>query len=147
MSLHAEKPKPRSGAHHELVDHPSEVTLRLRAPTLATLIAEATSAFGELVPPSTRSGAPSGWREFRVGGADRTASLVRWLNEMVYLCEIDQWLPVEVDVAAADGAGLRIRARGVALETPFVLVKAATMHNATVRDTSYGLEGEVTLDI
>jgi hypothetical protein len=35
----------------------------------------------------------------------------------------------------------------VRLEMPFVLVKAATLHNATVREGDRGVEGEVTLDV
>jgi hypothetical protein len=35
----------------------------------------------------------------------------------------------------------------VTLNAPFVLVKAATLHGAVVRESRHGLEGEVTLDV
>jgi SHS2 domain-containing protein len=53
---------------------------------------------------------------------------------------------VDVEVAEND-SGLAISARGVSLVAPFVLVKAATLHNARVREGDDGLEGEVTLDV
>jgi SHS2 domain-containing protein len=132
---------------HELVDHTSEITLRVRAPTFPALIAEATRAFAELVPASMRDRISEKRREFQVGGADRAATLVVWLNELVYLCEVERWLPVEVDVTEEESVGLHIRAKGVALAKPFVLVKAATLHHASVEEWSRGLVGEVTLDV
>jgi SHS2 domain-containing protein len=132
---------------HELLDHTSEITIRLRAPTFPALVAEATRAFADLVPPELRREADPASREFRVKGTDRAGALVEWLNEMVYLSEAEQWLPVEVHVTCGEDDELRIRTRGVALEAPFVLVKAATLHNATVQESAEGLEGEVTLDL
>jgi SHS2 domain-containing protein len=138
---------PAEWAGHELVDHTSEVTIRLRAPTFPTLVAEATRAFAELVPPETKRTDDGAWREFTVEAHDRAAGLVEWLNEIVYLCEVEQWLPVDAEVSGGEGDELRIRARGVRLEAPFVLVKAATLHNAKVQEAGQGFEGEVTLDV
>ena len=99
------------------------------------------------MPDSTR-GAPGGEvRDFTVQGPDRAAILVEWLNELVYLCEVHQWLPVEMDIEEASEDEVHIRARGVDLAQPFVLVKAATLHNAEIREGPDGLEGEVTLDV
>jgi SHS2 domain-containing protein len=134
-------------AGHELVDHTSEVTIRLWAPTFDGLVGEATRAFGALVPAETKRVDDGTWREFEVEARDRAAGLVEWLNEIVYLCEVEQWLPVDAEVAGGEGAELRIRARGVRLGAPFVLVKAATLHDAIVREGDRGLEGEVTLDV
>jgi SHS2 domain-containing protein len=143
-------PAPKSlendGAGHELIDHTSEVTLRLRAPTFPALLVEATRAFAELVP-SELGQADGEWREFTVEARDRVAGLVEWLNEIVYLCEVERWLPVDVEVAVGESGELRIRARGQWLETPFVLVKAATLYNASVQEGRRGFEAEVTLDV
>jgi SHS2 domain-containing protein len=133
-------------AGHELVDHTSEITLRLRAPTLPMLMAEATKAFAKLVPSRLR-GAGGDWRDFRVEDPEPAVGLVEWLNETVYLCEVEQWLPVEAHFERIERGGLRVRARGVRLDAPFVGVKAATLHDAVVRDDGRGLEAEVTLDV
>lgn len=137
----------REPAGHELVDHTSEVTVRLWAPTFRGLVAEATRAFAGLVPPEIARTDDGTWREFGVRARDRAAALVEWLNEIVYLCDVEQWLPVEAEVSDGDDGALRIRARGVRLEAPFVLVKAATLYNAEVREGRTGLEAEVTLDV
>jgi protein archease len=137
----------RLGSTHELVDHTSELTIRLRAPTFPALIEEATRAFGRLVPAALRGRAEQAWRTFQVAGPDRAASLVDWLNELVYLCEVDQWLPVDVEVTGNAGSAVQVRAQGVVLEGPFVLVKAATLHNVSVSPADGGLQAEVTLDV
>ena len=87
------------------------------------------------------------WREFRVDGPDRAANLVDWLNELVYLCEVDGWIPVEVEAEADGDSEVVIRARGARLGEPFVGIKAATLHHAAVREGPGGVEGEVTLDV
>lgn len=132
---------------HELVDHTSEITVRIRAPTYAELIGEATRAFAELVPASLRGRANESPRDLRVEGVDKTALLVQWLNEIVYLCEVEHWLPTEVDLIETKGSVLRVRARGVPLEGPFAFVKAATLHRAAVDERPEGLVAEVTLDV
>jgi SHS2 domain-containing protein len=141
------RPEPHTAAGHEMVDHTSEVTIRLRAPTFPELVEEAARAFAELVPASLRGEVDHDWRSFRIQAPDHAAALVDWLNELVYLCEVDQWLPTEVDVSTGAEGELRVHARGVSLEAPFVLVKAATLHGAVVRGGRHGLEGEVTLDV
>jgi SHS2 domain-containing protein len=145
VSTAEQRKHPVSG--HELVDHTSEVTLHLYAPTFAALVAEATRAFGKLVPDSLKAGGPSGDpREIWVQALDRAGLLVGWLNEMIYLAEADSWLPIEVSAFERD-PGLHVTARGTPLRKPFVFVKAATLHRAVVRKGPLGLEAEVTLDV
>ncbi len=143
----AERPGrgPRSPGY-EVVDHTSEVTLRVCADSFEGLIQEATKGFGALVPEGLR-GAPSmDVRDFSIAGLDHEATLVAWLNELVYLSEIELWLPEEVQ-ADSRADGLRVRARGVTLREPFVGVKAATLHGAEIRESDGRLEVEVTLDL
>ena len=132
---------------HELVDHTSEVTLRLRAPHFAGLLEQGSAAFADLVPAALRGEREEGTREFHIQAGDPAAALVEWLNEMVYLCDTCQWLPTEIDAAESRDGEVRIRARGEILSAPFVLVKAATLHGAFVRESGDGLEAEITLDI
>ena len=143
----SEQPTGRGTASHELVDHTSEVTLRIRAPDYSEVIAEATAALAELVPGALRGPRDEQVRELLIQAPDRVAGLVEWLNEVVYLCDAEQWLPTEVDVMGARDGELHIRAKGEALIAPFVLVKAATLHGAFVRQSADGLEAEITLDI
>ncbi|HET9947726.1 MAG TPA: archease [Longimicrobiales bacterium] len=148
MSSSRERAGDGDGGRHEIVDHTSEVTFRLEAPGFPSLLQQATRAFGELVPDRIRRDPSEEWRDLSVYGTDPVASLVAWLNEMVYECEVNQWLAEEVEVAGeSDDGTLHVRARGRHLSEPFVLVKAATLHGAVVRESEKGLWAEVTLDV
>lgn len=189
-------------AGHRLLDHTSEVVLRLVAPDFRLLLEEAARALrelaarGEAAPEGSRetgdegSGGEGGEerslagsrREVVLEGADGGTMLVQWLNELVFLGETEPWLPTEVEwvgpagPAGTPGAGtpetaageerggtaragggegspptlpprLRVRTRGSRLPRPFVLVKAATLHDLVYREGPDGIEAEVTLDL
>lgn len=148
------KPTGSDAPRHAWVDHTSEVCVRLHAPSLPELVAEAARAFAELVPEHMGATEAGERRTFRLDPDDDTATLVGWLNDLVYLAEVERWIPSHVTATWDDRAtstgqgarGIRVTARGRTLDRPFVLVKAATLHGAGVRAGDRGLEAEVTLD-
>jgi SHS2 domain-containing protein len=132
---------------HDVADHTSEVRIRLRAPTLAGLLAEAGRALAEI---QIRGGPvpPAGtWRAVAVAAPDSAGLLVDWLNELIYLAETDRWIPTEFDLSTAGPGTLRGRARGVTLDRAPALVKAATMHGLRLTETPGGLAADVILDV
>ena len=132
---------------HEWIDHTSEVTLRAYAAAMPDLIVEVTRAFLELVPEAIRDPQRDAVHELEVRASDPAAMLVDWINELVFLAESECWLPAAPEVEVEEGSWLRVRCREVPLSSPFVLVKAATLHNVRVQETRGGIEAEVTLDI
>jgi SHS2 domain-containing protein len=137
---------PMSG-HSEVLEHTAEAMLRLRATTLADMLAEAGRALarlelGEPLPPA--SGEP---RPITVRSPDRAALLVDWLNELIYLAETERWVPVEFEMVSATDTAARAWARGVVTEEAPARVKAATFHGLTVVAGRDGLEAEVVLDV
>jgi len=141
-------------ASHDYVDHTSEVTIRMRAASYEELLAEAALAFTGLVPDHLGGEPSDEWRTLLVRAPDRAGALVDLVNELVYLAEVESWVPEDVRVRrdddASEGSGVvtvSVQARGRTLNGPFVLVKAATLHGAAVRDEPDGCRGEVTLDI
>lgn len=145
---------------HQILDHTSEMILRLTAPDFRALLEEAAVAFRELMPggasPAEAPGwdEADGWRVVPLHGRDPGTLLVDWLNELAFLAETEPWIPTVVESvealdgdAAGEGGGARVRARGIRLPRPFVLVKAATLHNLAYREGPDGIEAEVTLDV
>lgn len=132
---------------HRWVDHTSEVQLQAGAGSLGGLAAEAGRALGLLMlrgAPAEPSG-PS--RELEVSSADRDALLVDWLNEIVFLAETELWVPVEFEVRESSSCHLRVAARGVEVEEPPAMVKAATFHGLRVEEEDNGLQAEVIFDV
>ncbi len=136
-------------AWHRFLDHTSEITLHVGAADWPGLLAEAGRGLAELL---LRGAAPvvdpaADWRPLEVASHDRESLLVDWLNEILYVAETGLWIPVEIEVEAVSEIHLKARARGVTVEEPPSLVKAATFHDLHVRDLPEGLDAEVILDV
>jgi SHS2 domain-containing protein len=133
---------------HSFEDNTAEVALRLSAPTLESLFAEAGRALAELtfgegpLPPPT--GAPV---RVTLDSVDRDALLVDWLNELVYRTETMGQLFVAFELERLEGASLVASIRGAEVESLRPLVKAATLHGVHITEQSHGYEATVVLDI
>ncbi|HEX2449973.1 MAG TPA: archease [Gemmatimonadales bacterium] len=132
---------------HELIDHISELRLRLRAGSLAGLLAEAGHALAELQLRGAEQTAPAGSKRLQVTAPDRDRLLVDWLNELIYLAEAERWVATEFEIERVTTQSLEVRASGVEVPLPRGLVKAATMHGLRVHDVDGRVEAEVILDV
>lgn len=132
---------------HELLPHTAEVLVRLRAPDLGGLAAEAGRALAELQLGGTPPPARGAWRDVVVQAGDPGALLVDWLNELIFLAETERWVATEFEPKQGGEGELRIGARGVRVDPAPSLVKAATHHGLEVRARDDGLEAEVVLDV
>jgi SHS2 domain-containing protein len=134
-------------ASHEIVDHASEVRLRIRAGSMSELLAEAGRALAEVQLHGSGGASAPKWRDIEVSAPDRAALLAEWLNELIFLGETEAWVPVQFESARATDTSARVRASGVSLDRAPGLVKAATLHGLRVDEIPGGLEGEVILDV
>lgn len=132
---------------HRWVDHTAEVQLQVGAGSLAGLLAEAGRALGALLLRG-REAEPSGEaRTIEVSSVDREALLVDWLNEIIFLAEVERWVAVDLDFSAASETHLKASARGASVADPPALVKAATFHGLAVEERDGGLQAEVIFDV
>ena len=83
---------------HRWLDHTSEVQLQVEAESLAGLAAEAGRALGLLLLHDVPARPEGPAREIQVESVDREALLVDWLNEILFLAEVERWVAVEFDV-------------------------------------------------
>jgi SHS2 domain-containing protein len=134
-------------AWHRFLDHTSEITLHVGAADWPGLLAQAGLGLAELLLRGATASADGDWRPLEVASHDREALLVDWLNEIVYIAETGLWVPTEIEIEEVSASQLKARARGVTVEAPPALVKAATFHELHVRDLPGGLEAEVILDV
>lgn len=134
-------------AWHRFLDHTSEITLHVGATDWPGLLAQAGRGLAELLLRGTPAEPDGDWRPLDVSSHDREALLVDWLNEILYVAETGLWIAVEIEIDDASETHLKARARGVAVDEPPSLVKAATFHGLHVRDLPEGLEAEVILDV
>ena len=124
----------RSG--YEMVDHTADVALRVWAPRVEDLMLEASWAMLDLMfRPSPRlNGAREAERvQLALEGADRVSLLLALLNEILYLVEGEERIPVHLEVLHLSDEKLTVEAGTVPLDAgpPLVReIKAATYHDA-----------------
>jgi len=135
-------------SEHAFEEHTGEVLLRLSAPALAELFAEAGRALAELMAgddrPFTADGEPE---SVMVDAPDCGALLAAWINELIYRSETRKRVYTEFAIEAADEQVLSGKIRGFVpthLRTP---VKAATLHRLRVEHDQHGYRAEVVLDV
>jgi len=137
----------------EFFDHTGDIAVRLTAPTRDGLFAAACEAFCQAVTEPERV-ATAEPRTVRVRADDIETLLVDWLSELVYWFDADRWLARTAQVTVAT-EGEELSLHGTAFGESFdparhqikILIKAATYHGLSVKQTSDGWTAAVVFDI
>jgi SHS2 domain-containing protein len=95
---------------HRFVEHVGEVEVELSASSDSGIFAAALDAFAELLLPDGR-GEPV-LQEIELEGGDRTLLLVDWLNELLFLAEVEQFVPLRILSIELSGGRLRATVAG-----------------------------------
>lgn len=132
-----------TGALHRFVEHTGELELVVQAPTETGIFEEALAAFRSIV------GVGDGEtvrRDIEVSAPDRESLLVAWLGELVFLAEIEGFVPDRAaSLALAEG---RLRAAVVGhFGRPSHLVKAVTLNSLELREEGGSWHARVVLDV
>jgi SHS2 domain-containing protein len=112
---------------HRFLEHPGEVDLVVEAPSEEGVFAETAIAFAELL--DAGPGSRNGEREVELAAPDLARLLVEWANELIYLAEVDGFVPERVAELHLAPGRLHARVEGRLGAEPAHLVKAATLSN------------------
>lgn len=134
-------------ARHRFDDHTGEVRLSVEAPTLAALFEEAGLALAELMLDESGEPSPEA-QKVSLDAVDRSALLVQWLNELIFLSETHKRVYTEIRVEVVSDTHLDATVRGVFPEVLRTAVKAATFHEVRVEQEPDGrFWARVVLDV
>ena len=131
---------------HTWVEHTAELELRIEAPEAEAVFAEALAAFAELLGEGGDASAPTVEREVELDAPDLPALLAAWIDELAYLAETEDLVPVGVDRLDLDGSRLRATVTAHA-GTPRHLVKGATYHRLGFERQGQRYVATVVLDV
>ena len=134
---------------YEVFEHTADLGLRVRAPDLNSLFAEAAAAlFSTIV--DVAQVRPLQQETFRIEGGDRDYLLFDWLNELLFTFETRRLVFSQFDVRL-DNTGLTAEARGEPLDAERHRldheVKAITYHDFTLEQQPDGWLAEIIIDI
>lgn len=135
---------------YEIFEHTADLGLRVKAPDLEALFADAGRGLTSMIAANLEAIRPVRAVPLRVAGTRRDDLLFDWLSEILYLFESEHLLLSDFEVRL-DDEGLQATARGEPLdESRHQLeheVKAITYHGLKVEQTSDGWLAEVIVDI
>lgn len=131
-------------------DHPSDLELTIRGKSLAELFSAAARAAAEIIAPGLVSGRAV-TREIVLSAPSREDLFVAWLNEIVYLVQVERVLPRTFHFALLSPFRLLAAARCVRVPPSAfpggAEIKAATYHGLSLRRAEGGWEAHVILDL
>ncbi len=137
-------------AMYETFEHTADLGLRVRAPDLDTLFAEAAEALFSVVVEDLGAVRPLHRHEVQVAGGDREYLLFDWLKELLYRFDAEHLLFRRFEAKVTE-AGLTAAAWGEPLDRDrhelAHEVKAITYHGLRVEQTADGWLAEVIVDI
>ena len=87
------------------------------------------------------------WHEIRLEAGDRETLLVDWLNELLYLTEMEEIVFIQCRVDLLSDTELVARAGGVRVPLTKAHIKAATFHELAVLQGESGWSAVITLDV
>jgi SHS2 domain-containing protein len=129
-----------------LAEHTGELEIRLVAPSLVELFAEAGRALAEVMvgAPPTATGAA---RSVSLRASDREALLVAWLDELLFLAERDKMVYGDLRIERLTDRELAATVRGAPVTNLRLQVKAATFHGLRIVEAGDGFTATVILDV
>jgi SHS2 domain-containing protein len=134
----------------EHFEHTADLGLRVQAPDLATLLAEAGRGLFAMLVDNLDDVRPAEPVEIVVAGVDPEYLLFDWLDELLAIFETHRFLLCRFDVRV-DKAGVKATAWGEPIDPQrhhlAHEVKAITYHGLRVEGTDAGWKGEVIVDI
>jgi SHS2 domain-containing protein len=137
---HASRVKPM----HRFVEHVGEVEVELDATTEAGIFEAALAAFAELV--ATGEEGESVRHEIELTAGDRALLLVDWLSELLFLAEVEGFIPERVAALKLEDNRLQAAVIG-RRDLPRQLVKAVTLNSLELEQHEGNWHSRVVLDV
>ncbi len=138
------------GRGFTIFDHPSDLGITAKGATLSEAFEEAARGLISIIAdlPAVR---PSVSRSISCTASDTQQLLVKWLSEILYLYDGQQFIAGEFHVEKLTETGLEGYVRGEPFSAvrhhPRTDVKAITYHQVSVRNDQDGAEVNVVVDI
>jgi len=130
---------------YERIPHTADLAIRVTGADLPDLFANAAAALFDLMtePPA----AADRRHEVIVESIDVGGLLVDWLNQLIYLHEVNGETYTSFEITTLSPEELRATVSGGATTRKLKTIKAATFHELTVKETESGAQAQVVFDV
>jgi SHS2 domain-containing protein len=139
-------PSPRQAGHRQ-IDHTADLALEIWGPDEVAVLREAARAVVGIV---TEQGAVGTGerRDVELEALDGADRLVRWINEILYLATVEEFVTADASVSLHEG-GLRATLVGEAKGRHLLRteIKSATYHDLLLEQREGGIFARVVMDV
>lgn len=129
----------------EEIEHTADYAVRVRGTDLRELFVEAARGMNALT--GGRPGQPSRCRELVLDAPDAETLLVSWLEELVFLMEVEGEIVDQFEILGLTPTSLKARLTGGPAVDVDKAVKAVTFHELAIRETGDGYETTIVFDV
>jgi SHS2 domain-containing protein len=135
-----------TSSRFEEIEHTADVALRVHGHNLKEVFVNAACGLFSLMA-DLEGLSPSVSREVHLEALDRESLLVDWLNELLYLHEVEEEIYTRCEIEALSSTALSAIVWGAKMTASKLTVKAATFHDLEIRETEDGYIATVVFDI
>ena len=129
---------------HHFIEHTGEVEFVIESSSEAGVFEEALKALAELM--DREEGGEPTQHVIDVAAADRASLLVEWLTELLFLAEVERFVPERMATSELVGGRLLATVEGRRGQ-PSHLVKAVTLNSLEFEEENGAWHGRVVLDV
>jgi SHS2 domain-containing protein len=131
----------------EEVEHTADLALKVHGHSLEEIFANAACGLFSLMADLENLSPTISRAVHLVGAPDRESLLVDWLNELLYLHEVEEEIYTRFQIEALSSTALSAAVWGVQMKASKLTVKAATFHDLEIRETEDGYLATVVFDV
>lgn len=130
----------------EEIEHTADLALRAYGRDTKELFANAAHGmFALMAEPSLEE--PTLEREVSLEATDPESLLVDWLNELIYLHEVERETYSQFAIETLSPVELKARVTGGPTKSKTKAIKAATFHDLAIEETANGLVATIVFDV
>ena len=130
----------------EEIEHTADLAIRAYGRDMRELFANAAYGMFALMAEPSLEG-PACEREVSLEATDYESLLVDWLNELIYLHEVERETYYQFAIETLSPAKLQARVTGGATKNKTKAIKAATFHELAIEETANGLVATIVFDV
>ena len=131
----------------EEIEHTADLALRVYGRDVKELFANAAHGmFALMVEPSLLE-EPTREREVSLERMDYESLLVDWLNELIYLHEVEEETYSQFAIETISPTELKAQVSGGPTKSKTKAIKAATFHELAIKETTNGLVATIVFDV
>lgn len=130
----------------EEIEHTADLAIRAYGQDMSELFANAAQGMFALMAEPSLEG-PAREQEMSLEATDYESLLVDWLNELIYLHEVEGETYSQFAIETISPTELRAHVTGGLTESKTKAIKAATFHELAIKETANGLVVTIVFDV